>query len=155
MGIQKYAVRLTPEERGMLEKFIVSTSRKNTPQCKTHAKVLLCLDENGPDPLTAAQTARKCKLHIQIAYNLRRQFVLEGMDRLLHRRKREAPPVPSKITGTVEAHIIAAACSRPPEGCRHWTLAMIADKVVLDGVIDSISREGVRQVLKKHSFSLT
>jgi hypothetical protein len=63
--------------------------------------------------------------------------------------------VPAKITGEVEAHIIATACSAPPEGKEHWSLTMIANKIVLDGVIDSISDEAVRLVLKKRNSSRT
>lgn len=155
MGYQKYAVKLTAQERNRLEKFIQSASRKNTAQCKVHAKVLLCLDENSANPLTVAEASKKCKLHIQNVYNLRKQFLQEGMDRVLHRKKRETPPVPSKITGEVEAHIIATACSSAPEGRERWTMAMIAGKIVLDGVIDSISDETVRLVLKKHGLSRT
>jgi hypothetical protein len=54
----------------------------------------------------------------------------------------------------VEAHIIAAACGEPPAGKARWTLSMIANKIVLDGVIESISDEAVRLVLKKRNLSL-
>jgi len=49
----------------------------------------------------------------------------------------------------IEAHIIAIACSAPPEGFTRWSMKMIADKIVLDGVVESISDETVRQRLKK------
>ena len=131
---QKYAVKLTNEERKMLTKFTRSTSKKSTPQCKVHAKVLLCLDEQSKTPLTPEQTAKKCKLHKENVYHIRKEFVTEGLERVLHRKKRETPPVPAKVTGKVEAHIIATACSAAPEGRKAWTLQMIADKIVLDGV---------------------
>ncbi len=67
------------------------------------------------------------------------------------RKKRESPPVPAKVTGEVEAHIVAVACSEPPEGRAEWTMQMIADKIVLDGVVESISDETVRRVLKKQN----
>ena len=145
---QKYSVKLSDEERLELQKFICSTSKKNTEQCKVHAKVILCLDENGKKPLTAEQTAKKCKLHRENVYKIRKQFVDEGMDRILYRKKRETPPVPGKITGEVESHIIATACSAAPEGRKAWTLQMIADKIVLDGVVESISDVSVMHTLK-------
>ena len=138
----------------MLTKFIRSTSKKNTAQCKVHAKVLLCLDETSENPLTPEQTAVKCKLHKENVYKIRKQFATEGLDRVLYRKKRETPPVPAKVTGEVEAHIIATACSAVPEGRKAWTLQMIADKIVLDGVVDSLGREAVRRTLKKHNISL-
>jgi hypothetical protein len=75
------------------------------------------------------------------------------LDAALLRKTRATPPVPAKVTGEVEAYIIATCCSAPPEGKAAWTMQMIADKIVLDGVIDSISDETVRLVLKKRNSS--
>ena len=153
MKNQKYSVKLTHEDRKMLEKTVRSKASKEL--AKQHAKALLCLDENGKTPLTVGQTAQKTKLHPENIYKLRKQFVLEGPDRVLHRKKRETPPVAPKVTGDVEAHIVAVACSAVPEGRQHWTLSLVADKLVLDGLVDSISLETVRRTLKKHNLSLT
>jgi hypothetical protein len=152
---QKHNVKLDDKQRKVLERFIKSKSRKNTPQSKVHAKILLCLDENAKNPLTPKQTAEKCKIHQENVYKIRRQFNTEGIERVLYRKKREKPPVPAKVTGEVEAHIIAVACSSVPEGKKTWTLQMIANKIVLDGVVDSIGKETVRRTLKKHNISLT
>ena len=154
MKAQKYVVKLTEEERKKLEAFIKSKSPKNTPQCKTHGKILLCLDVNSEKPLTPEDTAKECKVHPESIYKIRKQYSLEGLERVLYRKKRKTPPVPPKITGEVEAHIIATACSTIPEGREHWTVQMIADKIVLDGVLPSIGREAVRCTLKKHNISL-
>jgi len=155
MKNQKYSVQLDDEQRKMLQRFVKSTSKKNTPQCKVHAKILLCLDENGKEPLSPEQAAKKCKIHQENVYKIRKQFCNEGLERVLYRKKREQPPVPAKVTGEVEAHIIATACSSTPPGRKQWTLQMIVDKIVLDGVVDSIGREAVRRTLKKRNISLT
>ena len=149
---QKYNVKLTAEQRSEMEKIIYSRSAKELT--KQHAKVLLNLDENGEESLTVAQTAKKCKLHPENIYKIRKQFVVEGIDRVLYRKKRETPPVKPKITGEVEAHIIATACSTPPEGKKAWTLQMIADKIVLDGVLESVSDVSIMRTLKKRNISL-
>jgi len=154
MKKQKYSVKLTDQQQKELKNFITSTSKKNTPQNKTHAKILLYLDENGEKKLTPKQTAAKCKLHRENIYKIRKQYHTQGIDRVLQRKKRETPPVPGKITGKVEAHIIATACSTAPKGRKHWTLQMIADKIVLDGVIENISDVSVMRVLKKHNINL-
>lgn len=57
--------------------------------------------------------------------------------------------VPAKVTGEVETHITAACYSTSPEGKAVWSMQMIADKIVLDDIIDSISDETVLLVLKK------
>jgi hypothetical protein len=153
MKNQKYSIKLDDAQRKELETFIKSTSKNNTPQCKVHAKVLLCLDENGKKKLTPKQTATKCKLHRENIYKIRKQYHTKGVDRVLQRKKRETPPVPAKVTGDIEAHIIATACNTTPDGRKHWTLQMIADKIVLDGVIESIGKETIRRTLKKHNIN--
>lgn len=153
MKNQKYSVKLTTEQRKELEK--ISKSKNAKELTKQHAKVLLNLDENGENPLTVEQTAKKCKLHIENIYKIRKQFVVEGIDRALYRKKRETPPIEPKITGEVEAHIIAIACSAAPGGRKAWALQMIADKIVLDGILPSISDVSVMRTLKKHNISLT
>jgi hypothetical protein len=152
MRYQKYSVKLSESERKDLENFM--SSRKATAQCKVHAKILLCLDENQANPLTVEETAKKCKFHPENVYKLRKQYINEGIERILNRKKRETSPVPLKITGDVEAHIIAVACSAVPEGQKMWTLSLIGKKIMLDGVIDSICNESVRLVLKKHNLIL-
>jgi hypothetical protein len=88
--------------------------------------------------------------------NVKKDFLAaEDVKTFLQRKKRETPPVPGKVTGEVEAHIIATACSQAPEGRSGWTLKLIANKVVLDGVVESISDVTVMHVLKKRNISLT
>ena len=154
MKAQKYVVKLTEEERKKLEAFIKSKSPKNTPQCKTHAKILLCLDVNSEKALTPEDTAKECKVHPESIYKIRKQYSLEGLKRVLYRKKRKTPPVPPKITGEIEACIIATACSSVPEGKNHWTLQMISNKIILDNVLDYVSNVTIMQVLKKHNISL-
>jgi hypothetical protein len=154
MKNRKYSIKLDDTQRKELEAFIKSTSKNNTPQCKIHAKILLYLDEDGEKKLTPKQTAIKCRLHRENIYKIRKQYTTQGIDRVLQRKKRQTPPVPPKVTGEVEAHIIATACSTAPEGRNHWTLQMIADKIVLDGAIKSIGKETIRRTLKKHNINL-
>lgn len=148
---QRYSVRLSEEERTKLGKIVASKSSKVTNETKVRAKVLLNLDENGIVSLSPAATAKKCKITRETVYLIRKQFYTDGLEATIHRKKRETPPVPPKITGDVEAHIIATACSAPPEGKSCWTLQMIGDKIVLSGLVDSIGRETVRRTLKKRN----
>jgi hypothetical protein len=56
-----------------------------------------------------------------------------------------------KLDGEAEAHLIALACSTPPEGRGRWTLSLLADWMVELKYVDSVGRETVRQTLKKTS----
>lgn len=79
------------------------------------------------------------------------RFVEEGLESALNRKKQLNRH--HKITGDVEAYIIAIACSDAPEGRDRWTLQLIADKLVELQVVDSISPTAVGTTLKKTSSS--
>ena len=51
------------------------------------------------------------------------------------------------------AHLIALACSPAPAGHEHWTLRLLAGKVVELGLAPSLSHETVRLHLKKKTSS--
>ena len=66
-------------------------------------------------------------------------------------RKEQKNRKANKIDGRAEAHLVALACSEPPEGRRHWTLKLLAGRLVALELVDSVSPETVRKTLKKTS----
>ncbi len=88
---------------------------------------------------------------IQTIERVRKQLVTEGFEAVLKRRKYTQKVSRKKIDGDVEAHLIALACSAAPEGYTHWSLRLLAGKLVELGYVDSISHEAVRRALKKTS----
>lgn len=149
---QQYHVELSEAERERLKKHI--QSKKVSLESKKRAGALLSLDESeGRTPPEVKRIASKIGVSELSVRRYRQQYATKGLDAVLLRKKRTAPPVPPKVTGEVEAHIIATCCSEPPEGKAAWTMQMIAEKIILDGVVDSISDETVRLVLKKRRSS--
>ena len=59
---------------------------------------------------------------------VRKRFCEEGLVSALTERPR--PGQKRKLSGKQEAHLIAIACSEPPEGHTHWTLKLLAERVV-------------------------
>ena len=115
-----------------------------------HANVLLAADENNSKS-RKSETEIAELLHVskQTVHTIRQLYFEKGLDAALGRKKRNTPPVPAKITGDVEARIIALSCSEPPSGHSKWTLRLLADKAVELEIIDSISHVAVGQLLKK------
>ena len=149
---QKYHVALSEAERKRIKKHL--RSKKQSLESKKRAKVLLALDESDDrKPESTEKIASANGVSGESVRNYRKRYSNEGLNAILGRKKRTTPPVPAKVTGEVEAHIIATCCSVPPEGKAAWSMQMIADKIVLDGVVDSISDETVRLVLKKRNSS--
>jgi transposase len=60
---------------------------------------------------------------------------------------------PLQFDSRVEAKVSLIACSSPPAGSARWTLQLMADKLVKLEVVDTISHESVRQLLKKTNSS--
>jgi hypothetical protein len=62
-----------------------------------------------------AEIAERCGCEISLVYMVSKQYV-EGLERVLNRKKRETGPVPRKVTGGIEAKIIALSRGAPPPG---------------------------------------
>jgi hypothetical protein len=71
------------------------------------------------------------------------------------RKERAFPPVPSPVTGEVEARLIALACSQPPEGYARWSLRLLEKHVALTGDLPGLDHSTIGRVLKKRNFVLT
>jgi hypothetical protein len=141
--------------RSELERF--AKTGKRSVRLVNRAKIILELDEtDGRKPLAQAAIAEKIGVSRQTVNDAKQAFLAaDSVPAFLQRKQRETPPVQPKITGEVEAHIIALACGPVPEGCAKWSVRLLADKCVELNYIDSISFKSVQRVLKKHSLSPT
>jgi transposase len=80
-------------------------------------------------------------------YNLKRRYLADGLATALHDKPRSGRPV--EILGVQRAKITALACSTAPAGHARWTLRLLADKAVEPGLVESISHNAVKEILKK------
>ena len=74
---------------------------------------------------------------------------MDGFELALEGTKRQTPPTASLLDGKAEAKVIATRLGKPPAGYGRWTLRLLAEHVVELEIVESISHETVRQVLKK------
>jgi hypothetical protein len=147
---KRYRVTLTPEEREQLLQMIskgVGKARK-----LAHARVLLQVDEaDGAPALNDVEAAAATNVSARTVERVRELFVEEGVEAAIRTHVPGARLYKTKLDGEQEAKLIALACSAPPEGADHWTLRMLADRVVELKIADSLSHETVRRTLKKTS----
>ncbi len=121
---------------------------------QTHARILLLSDENQVDSaMRDEDIAWVLKVGSATVERVRRRCVEEGLEAALG-RKQQLKRRKKKLDGQGEAHLVALACSQPPEGRVSWTLQMLADGLVAQEIVDSISTETVRRTLKKTNSSL-
>ena len=152
MSTKKYRIRLTRDEQHELKTL---ASRGRTAAYKqTHARILLMSDESRPDGgMTDAEISRALGVGLSMVERVRRRCVEGGIESALN-RKRQLRRRQKRLDGEGEAKLIAIACGEPPEGRASWTLKLLADRLVESEVVESISTETVRMVLKKTNSSL-
>ena len=145
MRRQKYAVRLDQEERERLQQLI--RGGKSRARVMTRARILLKSNEGWIAP----KVAEALDVSVGTVFRIKRRFAEDGLDGALLEKPRPRPR--RKLDDKGEAHLIALACSPAPEGHDHWTLRLLAGKVVELGLASSMSHEGVRKRLKQTPLS--
>jgi transposase len=139
----KYVVNLTADERAELQQLL----RSGRPSARrvARARILLKADEGLSDDAVAAAV----DVGIATVHRIRQRCVEEGLEAALSERpRRGAAP---RLSGAAQAHLVAVACSDPPDGRPRWTLRLLADRVVELKLAEQCSYETVRRVLKKTS----
>lgn len=147
---KKYIVRLHADEKAYLQK-IIRVGKTKAYRIR-HANILLAACVNGGN-MSDQEIAKAFSCHRRTVENIRRRFVEQGLEAALERQKRAHPPRERLLDGDGEAKLIALSCSQAPEGHSRWTLQLLADKLVELQVVESISYETVRQVLKKTNLN--
>lgn len=146
-----YRVVLSEEERARLRGLVGSGIAP--ARMLTRARILLKANhgEGGPGWSDAA-IAGALDVNASTVFRVRRQFVTEGLAATLARKGPDRV-YERRLDGAQEACLIALACSVPPDGQSQWSLRLLADELVQQEVIDTISYETVRQTLKKTNSS--
>ena len=138
---EKFAVRLTSEERDQLEHMI--RAGKSPARAMTRARILLKTDEGWSAP----NVSQALDVALGTVFNVKRRFAEGGLEEVLNDRLQAHRY--RKMDDRAEARLIALACSPAPEGHEHWNLRLLAGRMVELGVVDSLSYETVRLHLKK------
>ena len=151
---KRYPVSLSVEDREALVR--VTTTGVRSASMIRRARVLLALDtsvgEVDPKEVIAARVGVSGETLRLVA----KRFAETGGDirATIGRKQRAHPPVPSPVTGEVEARLIALACSAPPAGRARWSLRLLEKHVALASDIPDLDHSTIGRVLKKRNFAL-
>lgn len=145
----KFRLKLMPHERADL----LAKVQKGKAPAKTiqKAQVLLASDDTF-DRQSETTIATTYHLSVRSVERIRKDFCQRGM--AVFTPNQRQPRSDKKVTGEVEAHLIAIACSEPPAGESRWKLQAIADRLVELQVVEHLSHTSVATVLKKMNLSL-
>lgn len=146
MQNQKHEVHLTENERKKLLNVISKGRNKATLIRRAH--ILLKVDEGKSD----AEISKLLYVSEQTIRRTRKRYAEEGLQASLEDKPHPKPE--RKLNEKQEAHLIAIACSTPPAGRARWTLELLVNQLVKQGIVTKIAPETVRLVLKKTNLSL-
>ena len=145
---KKYVVDLQEEERQDLNRII--RSGKHSARKIRWAHVLLKADDGWKDQ----KISEAMDISLPTVQRIRQRFVEKGLDVALGARSHQPRPYLQRLDGEQEAKLIALACSQAPEGYTRWSLRLLAEKVVELQIVEQVSYQTVRRVLKKHFEAL-
>ena len=146
----KVVVRLKADQRSILEKLVHTGT--HAAAARRRAQVLLKADADGPDAWPDERIADALDINRMTVSRVRQQFVTEGLDATLHRKKPTGRQY-RKLDGKQEAQLITLACSAAPEGQARWTMKLLAERLVELEVVESIDPATVWRTLKKTNSS--
>ena len=148
-------ILLSEEQRKELETYV--KNGVHSSHLITRARTILALDRsNKKEHLRISRICEQVGLSRHSVYRIRKSFLQSSsVSEFLTRKKRETPPIAPKVTGDVEARIIALACSEPPQGYSRWTLRLLAKRSIELNFVESLSYMTVQRVLKKRNINLT
>ena len=139
MAASKYRVELTEFQRCRLTEV---ASRGRSP-ARTIKRALLRSEEGQTD----GQIAGALSIGRRTVVRIRKRFCEEGLESTLVERPR--PGQKRKLDERAEAHLVSISCSDPPEGHTHWTLKLLANKMVELDYVESVAKETIRKTLKE------
>ncbi len=139
--MKKYIINLPDTDHEYLLEFIAQGQARAREFTRAH--ILLKANEG----LNDEEIAKALHSTTPTVQRVRQRYVEDGLSRVLKAKPHAARP--KKFDGSGEALIIATACSSVPEGHGHWTMRMLADKTVELELVESVSPETIRQLLKK------
>ena len=150
---KEFTVRLKASDRAKLTKLV--SSGTHPARMITRARVLLALDESQvPDRRVVADLVGTSQSTVYLVAKAFTTHAVRVQD-VIGRKKRTTPPVEPKVTGDVQARVIALACSSPPEGRARWTLRLLEKHVLLTEGIPPMDHSTIGRVLKRGRLSLT
>lgn len=126
---------------------LTSLTRRGTAAARvqTRARILMLLHRGRTPDAVASALA----VGVATVFNVKRRHLGEGLDSALYDKPRSGKP--PRISGAARAKITALACSAAPGGHARWTLRLLADRAVELGLVEAISHNTVKEVLKKTS----
>ena len=127
----KYIVKLSARER----RYLKGIMRKGTHQAQVRTRAAVLLKSSGG--MNDEDIAHHVGMSTRNISRIRKRCAMGGLDRALHDAPR--PGAPAMVTMEAEAHLVAIACTAPPDGATHWSLELLRERMLKDKIVEHIS----------------
>jgi transposase len=145
-AMQKHIIALLPHEKKKLKAIVSSGQNKAVVIRRAH--ILLKADEGKTD----AEIGQILYVSEQTIRRTRLRFNEDGLQAALEDKPHPRPT--HKLNEKEEAQLVATTCSTPPPGHARWTLELLRERLIQDGIVVDIAPETVRLLLKKTNSNL-
>ena len=153
MGVPKYRINLTQEERNILKKI----SQKDTAKQSMvrRARIILMSDEG----LLNQEISAKLDIMDCVITKWTKRWHESASDAVEERlQDLPRPGTPDTITPEQWCNIIALSCEKPEDHglpITDWTYRELADEVIKQGIVEKISSSHLGRILKKKTSNHT
>ena len=141
----KYAVKLSVEERAVLEKIVERGT--GSEEIIKRASILLASDIRNKKYMSSTEIAKLCRVDQSTVFRVRRFYCERGVEGAIYRKKSDVPSSRRKATKELQAQLIALTQGPPPEGYSRWTYKLLTDRINEMGRFGHISSDTTRKAL--------
>jgi transposase len=138
---EQYQIKLKAKEKIKLNELLKKGSEK--ARKLTRCRILLLSDKGQ----SKSEISSSLSVTPNTIRNVCLRYTQEGLESALNEKPR--PGQPTIFDGKARAKITALACSKAPDGYSQWSLRLLADKAVELSIVEKISHNHVREILKK------
>lgn len=154
MANKKYIVELSSAERADLTAMV--SKGKCSAKANLKARILLKADQGSEgEHCLDKDICKALDTNMLMVSRVRQKCVQEGLEAVFQRKARTTTPRQPIFDGETEAKLIALSCSQPPEGYAHWTIRLLADKVVELKIVETVHHNTIGRTLKKTNSNRT
>jgi len=143
-NLQKHIVVLSRSQKQYLENFV--RKGKHNARVLTRARVLL----KSARGVTDEQIAKEEGVYRTTISRIRGRYITRGLQGALNDAPRTGQP--KKLNEKSEKYLVALACTAPPEGADHWTLELLAKRMIKDKKVKSISSVAIMHYLHRNDL---
>ena len=150
LGKTKHMIYLSDEDRKYLHQIIL-TAPDNTVM---RARILLASDFNNPTYRTVIELAAELGTTKTTIHNVRSDYSAYGLKGALFPKGIHSPERSPELTDEKRQQVLKLIKSAPPYGHRRWSIAVLRDECINQGIFDYVATSVILKILREEKIDL-